>query len=119
MFVKVRSALSVATATMVLAASAHAQTAVPPLPASKAPSSIVTGAANVSVEGKAAAREGDQTTAASTVAEGSSTVRINGKPVARAGDKTKCGGVIVGGSSTVFINGKPMATSGSTVSGCQ
>ena len=80
------------------------------------PSTITSGSGDVSVEGKEAARAGDNA-GGGTIVEGSSNVFINGKAAAIQGSKTGCGGSIVTGSSSVFINGKPMATAGD-VAGC-
>ena len=73
---------------------------------------ITSGSDSVMVEGKQAARTGDNTGCGSTVVEGSSDVFINGKPAAVHASSTGCGGSIVTGSSNVFINGKPMVASG-------
>lgn len=78
---------------------------------------VTGGSANVTVNGKPAARAGDTTTDGSIV-EGSPNVVINGKPAAVIGGTTGCGGVVIGGSANVLINGKPVATAGSATTGC-
>ena len=81
-------------------------------------STVVTGEASVSVEGKQATGSGEATSSGNVVQGTSSDVIIGGKPAATVGDSTDCGGVIVSGSSSVFVNGKPLATTGSAVTGC-
>src|SRR6516165_12348449 len=76
------------------------------------------GSSDTLVNGKPAARIGDDTSNGGAVVEGSSNVFINGKPAAVVGGKNGCGGVVVGGSSNVFVNGKPLASAGSQTSGC-
>jgi uncharacterized Zn-binding protein involved in type VI secretion len=83
------------------------------------PGAITSGAPDVSVDGKPAARQGDGTTSGDAVIGSSSNVFINGKPAAVQGDRTGCGGVVVGGGNNVFINGKPMARAGDATSGCK
>lgn len=64
---------------------------------------IVTGSENVKVNGKNAARVGDQVVhncphcGTGTIVEGSSTVKVNGKPLARIGDRVE----YPGGSGTI------------------
>jgi uncharacterized Zn-binding protein involved in type VI secretion len=77
-------------------------------------SGVVTqGSPDAMIEGKPAARVGDQTTKGGPVVEGSPNVFFNGRPAAIVGGKGGCG-VIVGGSGSVFINGKPAAVAGSS-----
>ncbi|MBN8982249.1 MAG: PAAR domain-containing protein [Rhizobiales bacterium] len=83
-----------------------------------APSVVNQGAADVSVGGHSAARQGDTTSNGGVIVEGSSNVMINGKPAAIAGGRTDCGGVVTGNANGVFINGKPMVTNGDLASGC-
>ena len=78
---------------------------------------VTSGSGDVMVEGKQAARAGDDAGCAGPIIEGSPDVFINGKPAAVQGDKTGCGGSIVSGASGVFINGKPMARMGDAA-GC-
>ena len=83
---------------------------------------IVTGSANVFINGKAAARLDDLGVHAAccgpnnfSIARGSPTVYVNGKPLARAQDKTKhCGGTgpIVAGSTDVLIDDGAAAAQG-------
>lgn len=73
------------------------------------------GAPNVLIEGKPAARVGDQHVCAfpppagphpaNAVAKGSLTVTINGQPAARVGDACACGAQIAMGALTVRIGG--------------
>lgn len=81
------------------------------------PGKITSGAPNVTVDGKPAARVGDTTTDGRLI-EGAKGVYINGKPAAVVGGGTDCGGKTITGSSGVFINGKPMARAGDTTTGC-
>lgn len=87
--------------------SAYAQTGV-----------VTGGATGVTINGKAAARQGDTTSDGSVIVEGSPNVFINGKPAAVLSGKTGCGGVVVGGAGGVYINGKPAARTGDQTSGC-
>ena len=82
------------------------------------PGQITSGATNVTVNGKPAARVGDTTTDGKII-EGAKGVYINGKPAAVVGSGTDCGGQATSGSSGVFINGKPMARAGDSTSGCK
>ena len=80
-----------------------------------APPTPCTGASpDVSIDGRAAVREGDpfapharpdESDHARNLAAGSTSVFINGKPAGRIGDKISCGGQIAEGSETVFIGG--------------
>ena len=81
------------------------------------PGKITSGATNVLIDGKPAARVGDTTTDGKIV-EGAKGVYINGKPVAVVGGSTDCGGRSITGSHGVFVNGKPMARQGDSTSGC-
>jgi uncharacterized Zn-binding protein involved in type VI secretion len=90
-----------------------------PVAAQQGGGAISGGAADVQVEGQAAARAGDAAGSQLSVVGGSADVFINGKPAVRAGDATGCGGIVVGGSSTVFVNGKPLATGGSGTTPCR
>lgn len=74
---------------------------------------ILSGASKVTIEGKAAARDGDTisshtksppTHPSSTISGGSSKVTIEGNAAARIGDGTTCGSVISGSCSKVTIN---------------
>jgi uncharacterized Zn-binding protein involved in type VI secretion len=61
---------------------------------------------SVIINGKAAARAGDELTCrgdVNRIEHGSATVRINGLPAARIGDPTSHGGDITSGAGTVFI----------------
>jgi len=87
---------------------AHAQT----------PGVVTGGAEGVTINGKAAARQGDTTSDGSVIVEGSPNVFINGKPAAVVSGKTGCGGIVVGGAGGVYINGKPAARTGDQTSGC-
>ena len=89
----------------------------PALHAANEPPDPLIGTPSVSVEGKPAARQGDQT-GRTIVRDGSANVFINGRPAATVGSQTECGGTIVTGSSSVFINGKPMANGSSIVTPC-
>ena len=91
-----------------LSVSAHAQ----------APGVVTSGAEGVTINGKAAARQGDTTSDGSVIVEGSPNVFINGKPAAVMSGKTGCGGLVVGGAGGVYINGKPAARTGDQTSGC-
>lgn len=102
---------------IVMAASAFAGLTTCVAFAQQTPGAITGGASNVTVDGKPAARVGDQTTDGKIV-EGSSNVFINGKPAAVLGGRTDCGGTTITGSNGVFINGKPMARQGDATSGC-
>ena len=84
----------------------------------QSPSVVNRGAADVSVGGHEASRQGDTTSNGGVIVQGSSNVMINGKPAAIAGGKTDCGGVVTGNNKGVFINGKPMVTNGDLASGC-
>lgn len=86
---------------------------------SPGPGVVTGGSSDTLVNGKPAARIGDDTSNGGAVVEGSSNVFINGKPAAVVGGKNGCGGVVVGGSSNVFVNGKPLATAGSQTSDCK
>lgn len=90
----------------------------PSNPARTMPSAVVDGAHSVTIGGRPAARQGDNTGSGAPLAGGSANVIINGRPAATVGSQTECGGTILSGSSSVFINGKPVATSGSAVSPC-
>ena len=70
-----------------MSVSAHAQT----------PSVVTGGAEGVTINGNAAARQGDTTSDGSVIVEGSPNVFINGKPAAVVSGKTGCGGIVVGG----------------------
>lgn len=90
---------------------------VPVLALAQQPGVVTGGAANVTIDGKPAARVGD-TTSDGRIVEGAQGVFINGKPAAVVGGRTDCGGKTTSGSGGVFINGKPMARQGDTISGC-
>ena len=70
-------------------------------------------AANVLINGNAAARKGDAFTCTlpptagphptNVITNGSKTVTINGLPAARVGDTSACGAVICAGSANVTI----------------
>ena len=71
---------------------------------------ITSGSDNVTINGLAAAREGDPVQAHGksphakvTIASGSSKVTINGIPAARVDDPATCGHPITGGSDNVEI----------------
>jgi uncharacterized Zn-binding protein involved in type VI secretion len=106
-----RAVLAVAMA-LLPAAGAEAQS--PPPTSGK----IIQGSPDVSVDGGAAARQGDATQEGGAVVQGSPDVFINGKPAATVGGRTGCGGAVVGGASNVFINGKPLARAGDKTTGC-
>ncbi|HCW91474.1 MAG TPA: type VI secretion system PAAR protein, partial [Marinobacter sp.] len=88
------------------------------------PTPVISGSPDVMVDGKPAARVGDQLAMHSkpfhpphprTIAEGSSTVMINGVPAAITGGKVSCGGVTIGSGSVVIGDSPaPAAFSGST-----
>ena len=107
-----RFAMRIIVCQMLIAAamsvSAHAQT----------PSVVTGGAEGVTINGNAAARQGDTTSDGSVIVEGSPNVFINGKPAAVVSGKTGCGGIVVGGAGGVYINGKPAARTGDQTSGC-
>ena len=86
-------------------------------PAPGQPGVFTGGSANVTINGKPAARQGDTTTGGALI-EGVPNVIINGKPATVIGDRNGCGGAIVSGGHGVFINGKPMAAQGDQTSGC-
>lgn len=86
-------------------------------PAPGQPGVITGGSANVTINGKPAARQGDTTTGGALI-EGVPNVIINGKPATVIGDRNGCGGAIVSGGHGVFINGKPMAAQGDRTSAC-
>jgi uncharacterized Zn-binding protein involved in type VI secretion len=79
------------------------------------PGAISTGAPNVLINGKPAARQGDGFACAlppgagphppNPIAKGCATVLIAGKPAARVGDSTSCGAIIATGSLNVQIGG--------------
>lgn len=86
------------------------------------PAPITEGSGDVNINGKAAARLGDETTThvkpgspptphdpspapPPPISEGSSTVFINDKKAARKGDKASCGAFIKTGSGDVNIGG--------------
>ena len=67
---------------------------------------IMEGSPNVTINGLAASRVGDQESCdGGEIAQDSGTVFVNGMPAARVGDKVTCGATIVGGSRNVFIGG--------------
>lgn len=67
---------------------------------------IIEGSPNVTINGLAASRVGDQESCdGGEIAQDSGTVFVNGMPAARVGDKVTCGATIVGGSRNVFIGG--------------
>ena len=81
---------------------------------------ITSGSADVSINGKPAARQGDSVLLHAcpcpkmphalhgrSISAGSSTVSINGKPAARVGDSLGCGGSVSAGSGNVFIGDTP------------
>lgn len=81
---------------------------------------VIEGSPDISINGKAAARQGDAVALhgcpcpntphgmhARAIAAGSSTVSFNGKPAARINDAIDCGGMIASGSSNVFIGDTP------------
>lgn len=82
------------------------------------PGVVTGGATGVTINGNAAARQGDTTSDGSVIVEGSPNVFINGKPAAVMSGKTGCGGIVVGGAGGVYINGKPAARTGDQTSGC-
>lgn len=53
----------------------------------------------------------------SVVNQGAANVTVNGHSAARQGDTTSNGSVIVAGSSNVMLNGKPLVASGDLASG--
>jgi uncharacterized Zn-binding protein involved in type VI secretion len=71
---------------------------------------IVSGASQTMVDGKAIARQGDTHECgywyhgSGEITGGSSTVMVEGKPVARVGDSTDCGAEITGGSDTTMVD---------------
>ncbi|GLU40017.1 hypothetical protein Pssp01_41100 [Pseudomonas sp. NBRC 100443] len=77
---------------------------------------IIEGAANVFINGLAAARAHLSTVACSKhsglkrIAEGSDSVYINGQPAARKGDRSTCDGKISAGSPNIFIGGGTFQT---------
>lgn len=101
------SAAAILALSALLPASAAEQ---PPAPGG-CPGTVASGSGSVSIDGKQAARAGDQT-GCGQIVEGSSNVFINGKPAAVMGSGTDCGGAVTGGSTGVFINGKPVARVG-------
>lgn len=86
--------------------------------AQQPPGTVVDGAPSVTIGGKPAARQADQTTTGAAISGGASNVFINGRPAATVGSKTECGGVIVSGSHSVFINGRQAATASSLATPC-
>jgi len=69
-----------------------------------APPAIATGGSpNVTINGRAAMREGDTYSDGSVLTEGSRSVTINGKPAGRLLDSREGGGVAFSGSPNVFI----------------
>jgi len=72
----------------------------------KKPTPIISGSANVFVNGKPAARKGDPALPhphPRLISSGSGSVFINGKPSARKGDKNCFESTITQGSSNVFF----------------
>lgn len=78
------------------------------------PRPIVSGSANVFVNGSPASAAGDGVAVhkapkkpphGGAVASGSSSVFINGKPAARIGDAVSCGSAVAMGSANVFVGG--------------
>jgi len=69
---------------------------------------IAAGSPNVLIGGMPAARKGDMVVCIGppdSIKGGSGTVKINGKLAARLGDNTSHGGIIVVGNPTVLIGG--------------
>ena len=67
---------------------------------------IVTGSADVLIDGVPAARMGDTTACGSSLVDGvASTVLINGKPAALLGSTGNHGNVVIAASGTVLIGG--------------
>jgi len=67
---------------------------------------VVTGSADVLIDGVPAARMGDTTACGSSLVDGvASTVLINGKPAALLGSTGNHGNVVIAASGTVLIGG--------------
>ena len=70
---------------------------------------VVQGSPNVTANGLAVSRMGDQVICdlhgSTEISGGSATVFANGKPVARVGDPVLCGAHITTGSPNVFAGG--------------
>ncbi|WP_342649585.1 PAAR domain-containing protein [Pseudomonas sp. REB1044] len=73
-------------------------------------STLVSGSSNVLINGRPAAREGDECPCGDTLSTGFSTsVFINGKPAALQGSGGGHGGLVIGGSGNVNIGGAAKA----------
>jgi uncharacterized Zn-binding protein involved in type VI secretion len=68
---------------------------------------IITSASRTKVEGKLAARQGDQVLCSKhdlqVIAGGTSHVLVEGKPVACIGDMISCGAIIMSGADSVKV----------------
>jgi uncharacterized Zn-binding protein involved in type VI secretion len=68
---------------------------------------IISGASRTKVEGKLAARQGDQVLCnkhgLQVIAGGTSHVLVEGKPVAHIGDMISCGAIIMSGADSVKV----------------
>ena len=64
---------------------------------------VVSGAADAKVNGRAIARVGDKTSCGATITSGASGTRIEGQPAARKGDKTDHGGTLVEGDDDWLV----------------
>ena len=84
------------------------------------PTAIITGSANVFINGLPAARQGDMLAphhpGTRTISEGTASVLINGMPAARVTDAVDCGGTIETGSENVFIGDEPQLVTPSDAS---
>jgi len=65
---------------------------------------VLTGAADATIEGRATARQGDKVSCPlhgdNTIVEGAATCTLGGTPIALHGHKTRCGSSLIGSGST-------------------
>lgn len=75
------------------------------------PTPVITASDDVIINGKGAARKGDQLKkhhkGKRILIGGSDSVLVNGRPAARTGDGINCGGVMIQGSPNVLIGDSP------------
>lgn len=74
------------------------------------PTPIMAGSASVLINGRPAARQGDQLVPhkhGRTIAGGTAGVLIDGRPLARVGDPIDCGGKIITGAGNVLVGEAP------------
>ncbi|MBI6898565.1 PAAR domain-containing protein [Pseudomonas putida] len=64
---------------------------------------VISGAANATVNGRAIARMGDELSCGEVIETGAAYTLIEGSPAARQGDKTSHGGVLIEGDPAWLI----------------